>query len=125
LNAKEKIMTVAKVMTNKWILMIAAALLVGVMANVSLADGPRGGRGDGYRGGYGYADHHDRDGGRDRFRGGDHWRGGYGYGGYSYGGYSYPVYVARPTYYYPPAYYGGGCVVGGYYGGAGVTIIIR
>ena len=57
-------MNAAKVMTNKWVQMLGAAVLVAVMANVSLADPPRGrDRGDGYRGGYGgYVD-------RDRGRG--------------------------------------------------------
>ena len=132
---KEKNVNVAKLMTNKWMLVLGVAVLVGVMANVSLADPPRhgGGYSDGYRGGWGgqsgYANH---DG--DRSRGvGPSWGGGYshfgGYGGYThhggYGGYGsyrggygggYGGYGGYPI---------GGCIrPGGYGGTSGTTIIV-
>jgi hypothetical protein len=116
-------MNAAKVRTSKWTMAIGAAVLVGVLANVSLADPPRGGRGDGYRGDRG--GYVDRDRGRDGDRWRDsrsHWRGDR--DGYGYSTYVVPSYYP-PAYYSPPAYYGGGYAASGCYGGSGITIIIR
>ena len=119
-----------RLMTNKWVLGLGAAVLFGLMSSVALADPPRHG-GDGYRGGHdgGRAVYvnHDRDGGRGRGFASS-W-------GSGRGQFSRPVYVVPPV--YRPAVvtyggygsgYGSGCVVAGGYRvtpGVRITIIVR
>jgi hypothetical protein len=121
-------MNAAKLMANKWVLVLGVAVVVGVMTNVSLADQPRhAGFNDGSRGSW--------DGGRswstNRDRDGDHSRGftpSWGGGREQFGR---PVYVTPPVNYRPPVSFGGygnGCVRPVGYGSTftlSITIVIR
>jgi len=121
-------MNAVKLMTNKWVLVLGVAVLVGVMANVSLADPPRHvGYGDGYRGGMGgHSGYVDRDGDGYRSRGfSPGWQGGYGQFGRPWG-------FRPPMNFRPPVFRGGydngGCIRPGGFGGSTgttITIIIR
>ena len=114
-------MNALKLMTIRWVLVLGVAVLVGVMANVSLADPPR-------HGGYGGSDSQpgyiNRDGGGNGqfcplppgFRPPMN-HGGYGwYGGYSGGCIRTDGFGGYPN---------GGCIrTGGFGGTSGTTIII-
>ena len=116
-------MNAARLITNKWFLVLGVAVLVGVMANVSLADPPRhGGYGDGFRGSMGERPGfvgRDRDGDRSRDFSPAWQRGP--------GQFGRPGYVLPPPTFRPPVFRGGfdngGCVRPVGYGGSTVTTI--
>jgi hypothetical protein len=113
-------MTVARLLTNKWLLVLVAVAILSLAAGQTFADHPEGG----YRGGSGWSR-----GGSDGYSHREAPFRGERFGGYErYHYYAPPILVSPPVYrpyysegYYQPVY-GGGCVVSG---GPRVVIIIR